>query len=270
MFGIDESTGMQTWSAQADGLGAAGPPVGAEGVLVAVQYSSLGVVAYGHVDLPDASVVLGDGAAPTPVVLASGGGAESLALDGTDVYWTDGVNGEVRKVPKDGGPSIAVYSIANTEPWGVAVDSSRVYWTLPNFALGGTSAVMSAPLPGGTPTTLVTNVPGPMSIAVSSATVYWATSGQDAIQSVPIEGGSASTVVSDANGASALAVDGNNLYWCNADGIYQEPLAGGTPLKIGPPANALAVERRREDRGERRGKSREWIGGEDRKVSVRS
>ena len=242
IFGIDESTGMQTWSAQADGLGAAGPPVGAEGVLVAVQYSSLGVVAYGHVDLPDASVVLGDGAAPTPVVLASGGGAESLAVDETSVYWTDGVNGEVRKVSKDGGPSSAVYSVANTEPWGVAVDSSRVYWTLPNFALGGTSAVMSAPLLGGTPTALVTNVPGPMSMAVSPANVYWATSGQDAIQSVAIDGGSASTVVSDASGASALAVDGNNVYWCNANGIYQEPLSGGTPLKIGPSANAVALD----------------------------
>ncbi len=82
IFGVDESTGVQTWSAQASS-GPANPVVGAEGVLVAVQYASLGVVAYGHVDLPDASVVLGDGAAPTPIVLASGGGPESLALDAT-------------------------------------------------------------------------------------------------------------------------------------------------------------------------------------------
>jgi outer membrane protein assembly factor BamB len=242
MFGVDESTGAQTWSAQADGLGAAGPTVGAEGVLVTVQYGWTGVVGYGHVDLPDASVVLGDGAAPAPVVLASGGGAESLALAGTDVYWTDGTTGEVRKVPKNGGPSSAVYSVANTEPWGITVDSSRVYWTLPNFALGGTTAVMSAPLSGGAPTTLVTNVTGPMSIAVSAANVYWATSGQGAIESVPLDGGPVSTVVSDASGAYALVVEGNDLYWCNADGIYREALAGGTPLQIGPSANAIAVD----------------------------
>ncbi len=48
---------------------------------------------------------------------------------------------------------------------------------------------MSAPLLGGTPTTLVTNVPGPMNMAVSSTSVYWATTGPDAIESVPIDGG---------------------------------------------------------------------------------
>jgi len=43
----------------------------------------------------------------------------SLALDGTNVYWTDGVNGAVRKAPKDGGASAIVNAAAGTEPWSV-------------------------------------------------------------------------------------------------------------------------------------------------------
>jgi outer membrane protein assembly factor BamB len=242
MFGVDESTGAQTWSAQADALGGAAPVVGAEGVLVAVLYSSLGVVGYEHVDLPDASVVLGDGAPPTPIVLASGGGAGSLALDGTNVYWTDGVNGEVRKVPKDGGASVVVNAAAGTEPWSVAVDSTHAYWTAPNFASGGpNSAVMSIPLIGGTATTLAA-VAGPMVLVANSTNLYWTSSGPAAIQSVPIDGGSVSTVVNDPSGATALAVDAHNLYWCSTDGVYQEPLAGGTALSIGPAATAVAVD----------------------------
>ena len=89
MFAVDESAGSLGGSSEADGLGAAGPTAAGEGVLLVQLYGNGGVVAYAHADQPDASVTLGDGAAPmqsTPVPSAK---PFALALDATNVYWAD-------------------------------------------------------------------------------------------------------------------------------------------------------------------------------------
>jgi outer membrane protein assembly factor BamB len=60
MFGVDEATGAQVWSTEVDNLGASSFTVGGEGILLTQLYAGAGVVAYAHVDAPDASVVVGD------------------------------------------------------------------------------------------------------------------------------------------------------------------------------------------------------------------
>jgi hypothetical protein len=61
MFGVDQATGAQVWSTEVDNLGASSLTVGGEGILLTQLYAGAGVVAYAHVDVPDAGVVPGDG-----------------------------------------------------------------------------------------------------------------------------------------------------------------------------------------------------------------
>jgi outer membrane protein assembly factor BamB len=235
MFGVDESTGALAWSMQ---VASFGPPAGAEGVLITTPYESGVVIAYGHVDEPDASVVLGDGGTPVPVYLTSGESPGKLALGATNVYWTSGNGAQIRAVPKAGGqPVTVVAGPPNSPGWGIAVDSTNIYWST-------TSAVLSMPLTGSMPNTLAPNLlRGAQNVAVSATDVYWATvPGPDAVQSVPIDGGAVTTIVSDPNGTTALAVDTSNLYWSTTSGLYRAALAGGSPTSIGPAVASLAVD----------------------------
>jgi hypothetical protein len=74
--------------------------------------------------------------AGSPITLASGqsnpsvGGLNTdtgIAVDGTNVYWTNFGGGAVMKVPVSGGVPIVVAQGQN--PLGVAIDGTSVYWT---------------------------------------------------------------------------------------------------------------------------------------------
>ncbi len=243
IFGVDEVSGAEVWSTQADPTGAAFP-VGGEGVLIANLYAEQGVVAYGHVDVPDASVAIGDGSIPSAVILASGEDPTGLALGDTDVYWTNYSSGQVRSINKNGGQPTTINDAPGTYPWGIAVDSTRVYWSVPNFYSGGTNAaIMSIPLAGATTaTTLASNLDGPRLVVAGSADVYWTGSGPGAVEGVPLDGGSVATIANDPHGGAGLAIDAANLYWSTAAGIFKAPLTGGAATNIGPGAAAIAVD----------------------------
>lgn len=244
LYGIDEHTGAQVWSTQADPLGAAGP-VGGEGTLLAGTYTG-GLVAYRHIDLPDAGVTIGDGGPVTPSILASGEESPTgLALSPTRVYWTDYGTGLIRSVDKNGGPPVTVDSAPGTYPWGITVDDTNVYWTVPNFYSGGMNpAIMSIPIAGGTASTLAASAGGPELVVVSSTHAYWENDNAVFLQSVPLDGGSVATLANtQGGGGGGLAIDATNVYWSTSAGIFAESLAGGPPTTLTPgAAAALAVD----------------------------
>jgi hypothetical protein len=113
-------------------------------------------------------VPLGGGA---PTTLAEGQTPSAMALDSSNVYWTnynnDEPGGTVVRVPISGGNVIVLASGLRTA-FGIAVDATNVYWTS-NFA------VMSMPKEGGCPATLVpaNSLVTPMSVAADATSLYW-------------------------------------------------------------------------------------------------
>ena len=68
-----------------------------------------------------------------------------IAVDGTNVYWTDYTSDLVKSVPKDGGTSTRL--AFGVDSWGVAVDQANVYWVT------GAGDVLSVAIAGGATTT---------------------------------------------------------------------------------------------------------------------
>lgn len=79
---------------------------------------------YGSVE----KVPISGAAAPTTLVTAVFS-PNGLAVDGTHVYWTDGLGGTVMKCPIAGCTAPTIVASGLSTPSGIAVDATSVYWT---------------------------------------------------------------------------------------------------------------------------------------------
>jgi hypothetical protein len=183
------------------------------------------------------------GSACQPVVLAAGpGSAYAIAVDATDVYWTND-SGTIMKVPLAGGATTTVASGQNS-PRGIAVDATSVYWTT---YIGGT--VMKAPRGGGAPTTLASGQSFPLTMAVDATSVYWVNwTNPGTVMKIPLGGGAPKTLASGQNRPDGIAVDATSVYWtndANPGTVMKAPLGGGASTMLASGQNfpqAMAVD----------------------------
>ena len=195
------------------------------------------------------SVPLGGG--PT-TVLASGtdGGDTGIAVSETGVFWANqGTNGfadgTITFLGRDAGAPVTV--VTTTDPWGLAVDTTALYWTKPttvgDYPADGNISKVS--LDGGPPTILATGQSAYYGIAVDAASVYWANNGTDhqnftdgSIMKVALGGGPSTVLASAQKDPLGLAIDATYVYWTSygtlgmPDGAVLKVPIGGGPVTV--------------------------------------
>jgi hypothetical protein len=177
----------------------------------------------------------------TPIVLATATNPRSLALDGNYVYWVDGgtftsslvsnKDGALMRVPIAGGTPEVVAS-GLTDPYGIAVDATNVYFTGPQSGVVG-----KVPLGGGPPVVVASGQNGPQGLAVDAKYVYWTVvldaTGNGGVMMAPLSGGPAKELAGDQNEPLSLALDDTNVYW--TDPGDSGTLVGGMIVTIAKP-----------------------------------
>jgi hypothetical protein len=150
--------------------------------------------------------------------IASGANLRSLALDKSHLYFTS-CRTCAGFVFADTLATNQVASLADSRccPWGVAVDSSEVYWS---ESTGG--AIVKEALAGGTPTDVASVSGEAQGLTVDGSDVYWvqSTDGADGgIWKAPKTktGGAPQQLAGGAWPFSRVAVDSSSVYFISAD-----------------------------------------------------
>jgi len=159
---------------------------------------------------------------------------EAVVTDGTNLYWSvwgtftaGGAynnDGAVLKGPIAGG-SVTTLASGQSAPGAIAVDANNVYWTNAgrlggdNLPAPGTGSVMQVSKSGTGLTALSTGDAIPLSLTVSSSTVYWneyTLSAPGQILSVPIGGGSRVAVAAGLANPFGITLAGQTLVWSDS------------------------------------------------------
>jgi hypothetical protein len=151
-----------------------------------------------------------------PSIVASGPNLRDIAVTTSDVYFTScrTCNGFV------GADTLATKQVATLAdgrccPWGLAVDSSSVYWS---EATGG--AILKEALAGGDPTDVVSVSGDAGALALDGTDLYWVQTSDSfdgAIWKAPKSGGAPKQLASGAYGLGRVAVDNTSVYFISAD-----------------------------------------------------
>ena len=203
------------------------------------------------------------------IVLASAQeGPWAVAIDASNVYWTDFFSGTVTAVPIGGGAPTALASgqinpcsitvdatnvywaaadgvykaplsvgaavrLATGSASSIAVDGTNVYWT-DNGVSSGIGSVNYVPIAGGSVTALATAQSAPLAIALDSTTVYWVSYGAGTISSVLKSGGSTTVLVTGQHDPTALVVHSGVMYWTTYMGgtVMKANVNGSSPAQL--------------------------------------
>lgn len=157
-----------------------------------------------------------------------------------------GTMGEGGTVPDasapDGGVAVAV---GQDHPTALFVYGSKLYWI--NASISSSASIMAAPTTGGTATTIVSGLGGPVGLAVDSTYVYWADSATSAIAKQPLAGGNPTTLAANQDLPVSLVIDQVNAYWTTntvSNAVSSVGLGGGAVKQLSPAFSPAAIAAR--------------------------
>jgi hypothetical protein len=188
-------------------------------------------------------------ACATPCLMASGLNHPFLMTsDTSSVYWTEfgddqgSGNGSVKACPLSGcGSGPTVYAIGLTNPRGIAVDSTHLYYATASYG-GVVGGIWTCPLSGCANSPTMLAMAGiPFGLAVDSSFVYWVDNDDGTVHKVSKTpgGGSVDHTLYDA--ASGLliepgecVVDGTFLFFTDSSAdAWRLSTNGGEPVFLG-------------------------------------
>jgi len=184
-------------------------------------------------------------------VLAEEVFGDQVALDATHVYFVNGLDSTVSRVPKSGGALVQLAMLPADNITDIVMDATHVYIaTIPNDESANTPApgkILAVPKGGGALRTVATNVIAPLKLDVDGTHVYWASAGtirtaeedvlaDGKIERVAKDGSGRQTLASELSLPFSLLLDGGNVYFGelgiavgnDSAGTRRVPKSGGT------------------------------------------
>ena len=168
--------------------------------------------------------VVDPNASPEELVVVPGS-PSSLCVGQDAVFFTvlgsgDMADGSLRALPKNGGP-VTVLADGLVSPGALLCLQTNVYfrtWT----------SILSIPVAGGAPTTIVGDMTEPaIRLASDGASLYWptASSASPSVEAAALDGSSRRTIASAQTGLIDVAVDDASVYWTRF-ATTSEPVSG--------------------------------------------
>ncbi len=161
---------------------------------------------------PDAGAVQRVGVDGTGLTVLSSptNSPKDLVTDGTNVYWTAVLDGEIARVPIGGGTTSSVAKA--TVPFGLAVFSNYLFYTSHAAADAG-GAIGRVNIDGTEQIVLSPRESLPRSIAVDGNYAYWTNEGDGTLKRVPVGGGTVTTLATGQIQPWGIALDDKFVYW---------------------------------------------------------
>jgi virginiamycin B lyase len=153
------------------------------------------------------------------------GSVVGVAVNGTHLYWGDNSSGAIGvmalpSTPDGRAPLSAPVGMNEAlvpnvpRPWGVAVDSSHLYWASTAGAIGRSNLDGSA-----ADREFISEVDTPCGVAVDGTHVYWGELEAETIGRARLDGTEVEPeFITEAGYPCGVAVNASHIYWANNDG----------------------------------------------------